>query len=224
MKLLRVFAKAAVGLLASGSTSVVAQASLSFTLDRGTPAAHYTIRVGEGTGHGVYHAEAPSAGAAGSDASLAVDPSLLKRLFAAVPLVKSGRCETHNKHIAQTGTKTLRYEAEGARAECTYNYSDEDRVNTATAVFEGLGETMRYGELLAAKLRFDRLGLDVEMDNLTGALAEGRALEPGNIAPVLQAIQNDDRVMDRVRRKAAHLLEGAGIPLAQGTGGDSSER
>ena len=118
----------------------------------------------------------------------------------------------------------MRYESGGNRAECTYNYSDEDRVNAATAVFEGLGETMQYGERLAAKLRFDRLGLDVEMDNLESALAQGQALEPGNIAPVLQAIQNDERVMDRVRRKAAHVLEAAGAPAAQGDGGAPSER
>ena len=200
---------------------------MSFTLIRSTtPPAQYTIRVEESTGRGVYHAQAPAGGVPASDTPIVIDATMLKKVFAAVPLVKNGRCETHNKHIAQTGTKTLRYEAEGDRAECTYNYSDEDRVNTATTVLEGIGETMQYGDRLAAKLRFDRLGLDVEMDDLESALADGRALEAGNIAPVLQAIQNDERVMDRVRRKAAHLLEGAGVPTVQGTAGAaaSSER
>lgn len=209
----------------------MAQASLSFTLDRsGNPPTRYTIRVEEGTGRGVYHSEAPPVGtvtaASASDVAVVADPTTLKKMFAAVPLVKSQRCETHNKHIAQTGTKTLRYQpdgaAEGGRVECTYNYSDEDRVNTATTMFEGLGETMQYGDRLAAKLRFDRLGLDGEMDGLESALRDGRALDAGNIAAVLQAIQNDERVMDRVRRKAAHLLEAAGVPAGQGAGGASA--
>ncbi len=231
------YAWAALCILTCGGRSVLGQAALSFTLDHdGTPPVHYTIRVEEGTGRGVYHSEVSrGSGAAGSGASvggneagsempMVVDRPTLKKLFAAVPLVKSGRCETHNKHIAQTGTKILRYGTDETHAECTYNYSDEDRVNSATAMFEGLGETMQYGERLASKLRFDRLGLDLEMDNLMSALAEGRALEAGNIAPVLQAIENDERVMDRVRRKAAHLLEGAGMPVVQGAGGGSSER
>ena len=224
MKLVRETIRVAAWLLLGGGASAVAQASLSFTLDRSTsPPTRYTIRVEEGTGRGVYHSEAPAGTARASDVPLVVDAPTLKKLFAAVPLVKSQRCETHNKHIAQTGAKTLRYEpsgeAGGNRSECTYNYSDEDRVNTATTEFEGIGETMQYGDRLAAKLRFDRLGLDGEMDGLESALSEGRALDAGNIAPVLQAIQNDERVMDRVRRKAAHVLEAAGVPAVQGAGG-----
>ena len=157
-----------------------------------------------------------SPGAEG-EVPIAVPPAVLQRVFAAVPLVRSNRCESHRKNIAQTGTKTLRLLRDGALAECSYNYSEDDRVNAATTVFEAIAETMQYGERLRAKLRFDRLGLDAEMDGLQAALDDGRALEVGNIAPVLQAIQGDDRVMERVRRKAAHLLESAGV-LPTGSG------
>ncbi len=138
------------------------------------------------------------------------------KVFAAVPLVKSNRCDAHRKGIAQTGVKTLRLAGAGAAAECSYNYSEDDRVNVATAVFESVAETMQYGERLRAKLRFDRLGLDAEMDGLQAALKDGRALEVANIAPVLQAIENDDRVMERVRRTASRLLETAGLGSATG--------
>ncbi len=75
------------------------------------------------------------------------------------------------------------------------------------AVFEALGETMRFGERLNAKLRFDRLGLDADMDGLQSAVTDGRAIEVGNIIPVLQKVQDDERVMERVRRKAGLLLQ-----------------
>ncbi|HLI77245.1 MAG TPA: hypothetical protein VKV02_09895, partial [Acidobacteriaceae bacterium] len=104
-----------------------------------------------------------------------------------------------------------------------YNYSDDDRVNDATTAFEAVAETLQYGDRLAAKLRFDRLGLDTEVDGLQAAVTEGRALEVGNIAPILQTISDDERVMDRVRRKAARLLQGAGMGQ-MAAGADSSAR
>lgn len=214
------------GLLFAVSTQAqVPASSLTFTLERsGAAAVHYSVQL-DTSGHGVYRDLSPNAGsalaatgAAGADSglSLTVTPVVLGKAFAAVPLVKSNRCESHRK-VAQTGLKTLRLVQGTVTAECTYNYSEEERVNTATTVFEAVAETMQYGDRLRSKLRFDRLGLDAEMEGLQTALTDGRALEVGNIAPVLQKIQNDDRVMERVRRKAAHLLETAGLaPVAPG--------
>ena len=202
---------------------------LSFSLDRsGASPSHYELRVDEGTGRGYYRPEpqeptGPPAVTPAPEVPISVDGPLLKKLFAAVPLVQSHRCDSHGKNIAQTGIKTLRYEGAGGAFECSYNYSNEDRINTATALFLAIGDTMQYGDRLAAKLRFDRLGLDAEMDNLQSALADGTAVDVANIAPVLAAIQNDDRVMDIVRRKATRLLESAGV-TAQAAVSDSSDR
>jgi len=200
--------------------------TLSFKLDRvGSPPTQYTIHVEESSGRGMYRAESPKpAGTAEqvappAEISLVVGTATLKKLLAAIPLVESGRCETHMKKIAQTGVKVLRYERDGKVSECTYNYSDDERVNTATSQFEAIGETMQYGDRLAAKLRFDRLGLDTEVDGLQSAIAEGRAVDVGNISPVLQAIENDDRVMDRVRRKVARVLVSAGATPGQTASG-----
>ncbi len=196
---------------------------LTFTLDRsGAAAVHYSVELDEATGKGLYRGATPASGVsspeAGAEAGqpIAVPAAVVGKVFAAVPLVKSNRCDAHRKGIAQTGVKTLRLAGAGAAAECSYNYSEDDRVNVATAVFESVAETMQYGERLRAKLRFDRLGLDAEMDGLQAALKDGRALEVANIAPVLQAIENDDRVMERVRRTASRLLETAGLGSATG--------
>ena len=210
------------GLARAQEAKVGSGASLTFTMDRtGAAAVHYSVQLEETTGKGVYRGAASATAPAqdgsagpmspGEEVPITVPPAVLAKAFAAVPLVRSNRCDSHRKKIAQTGTKTLRLLREGTIAECSYNYSEDDRVNAATTVFEAVAETMQYGERLKAKLRFDRLGLDGEMDALQAALNDGRALGVGNIAPVLQAIQNDDRVMERVRRKAAHLLETAGL-------------
>ena len=199
---------------------------LTFTLDRtGASASHYSVALDESTGKGVYlgTAAAGVSSATGAPAEtgqpIAVRAAVVAKVFAAVPLVKSNRCDSHRKGIAQTGVKTLRLVGADATAECSYNYSEDDRVNAATNVFQAIAATMQYGESLRSKLRFDRLGLDAEMDGLQAALKDERALEVGNIAAVLQAIGNDDRVMERVRRKAALLLESAGVvPAAAGPG------
>ncbi len=199
--------------------------TLEFSLDReAAPPIQYTVLV-RGSGSGVYRPRLPGAGALavqapGTDVEgtpIRVSAPVLKKLFAAVPMVEGGRCETHNKGIAKTGVKVLRYARPGREGQCTYNYSDDDRVNDATVAFEGIAETLRFGERLQAKLRFDRLGLDTELAGLQEAVTAGRALEVENITPVLKTIVADERVMDRVRREAEQLLQaGASGQAAEG--------
>ncbi len=187
----------------------------------------FTIAI-ENNGTGVYvghlvQGPLDPAGQPSEGKAIHIAPAVTKKLFAAVPMVEGGRCETHNKGIAKTGVKTLRYAGSGPEARCVYNFSDDDRVNDATSAFEAIAQTMQYGDRLASKLRFDRLGLDDELDGLLSAVSEGRALEVGNIAPLLQTISQDERVMDRVRRKAERLLQGAG-PAQTASGVPSSAR
>lgn len=192
--------------------------TLSFLLDRsGELPARFAIRLDLSSGHGLYRADRPI-GESGAprdshteEVPVTVGAPMLKKLLSAMPSVESGHCETRNKKVAQTGMKTLRLQQNGQTFTCIFNYSDDDRVNAASSLFEAIGETMQFGDRLAAKLRFDRLGLDGEMDNLQSALADGRAVEVSNIFPVLQAIANDDRVMDRVRRKVERILQTTGV-------------
>lgn len=199
----------------AGALAQGGPAALRFTLDRvGPPLAQYTISIAD-SGAGVFSPRLASGNVIDLQPgegvkAIHISPPLVKKLFAAVPMVEGGRCETHNKGIAKTGVKVLRYAGNGREAECTYNYSDDERVNEATNAFEAIAETMQYGDRLAAKLRFDRLGLDMELDGLQSAVADGRALEVENIAPVLKSLVEDERVMDRVRRKAEQLLQTAG--------------
>ena len=206
--------------------------TLQFSLDRvGPPRAQYTVTLND-TGEGTYSPNPVPLGAGegkpvegeADSRTIHVGAGLVKKLFAAVPMVEGGRCETHNKGIAQTGVKVLRYQGAGRKAECSFNYSDDERVNEAESSFEALAETLRYGDRLRSKLRFDRLGLDNELDQLVSAVGEQRALEVMNIAPVLQAISQDERVMERARRKAAHLLDSAAAPAQTAAGVGSSDR
>ena len=170
----------------------------------------YEIKV-EPDGHGTLRyldsAETPSQ-------ALTVSEPTLALLNKAVSTVSSGGCETRQKHIAQTGKKTISYALGPSMASCSFNYSDDQDVNAAASTFLAIQQTVEMGAELARLHRFDRLGLDAEMEALQKAVETRFAVEVGNIAPVLESIAHDDRVMERVRRKAVRLLEDAGVATA----------
>jgi hypothetical protein len=153
---------------------------------------------------------------------LTVGQETLQRVRLGEHAAKSGKCETKAKKIAQTGEKTIRFEELGKVAECTFNYSDDQGLMDAIAAFQALAETMQRGERLQHDLRYDRLGLDAEMESLVEAKQSGSAIEIGNLTPILQALIEDDHVIDRVRRRAARLLQDAGSSVPAGY--DPSER
>jgi len=145
--------------------------------------------------------------------SLTLSDVTFKKIFTATEPGMLHDCETKLHKIAQTGKKTLQWYDGDQYAGCTFNYSENERLNDIAATFMAMAETMQIGDKLKHDQRFDRLSLDAEMDSLVEEVKAGRAIEVQNIAPVLQNIINDDRVLERVRRKAARLLEAAGVAV-----------
>lgn len=151
-----------------------------------------------------------------------VSTATLEKVKQGEHAAKSGKCETKAKNVAKTGEKTIRYEDGDKTAECTFNYSDDAGLMSTAATFLAIADTIQRGERLQHELRYDRLGLDAEMESLVAAQKDGSAIEIGNIASILQTLVSDDHVIDRVRRKAARLLQDAGSPVPAGY--DPSDR
>ena len=183
-----------------------------------TTATKWKVRL-QADGAGMY---SEGATADAKQMPLTVSAATLERLKQGEHAAKSGKCETKAKNVAKTGEKTIRYEATEKTSECTFNYSDDVGLMGATAAFLAIADTVQRGERLQHDLRYDRLGLDAEMEALVEAQKAGSAIEIGNIAPVLQALVLDDHVIDRVRRRAARLLQDAGATVPAGY--DLSER
>jgi hypothetical protein len=183
-----------------------------FTLD--WPAAevpHWSIEIAE-DGTGRYDRVADGAKpSAETKQSLNITLATQERLRAGTKAVAAGDCETKTKHLAQTGAKHIAYTVSGSDAwsSCTFNYSDDKGLMQAVAAFQAIAETMNAGITLQHTHRYDRLGLDAQLDSLTEEAKDGRAIEFQNIAPILQSIIDDERVIDRARRKAARLLQDA---------------
>ena len=203
---------------AGGSTLKWTAVELSMTPRSDDVAPSWKVRL-QADGAGTY---SEGATADAKQMPLMVSAATLERLKQGEHAAKSGKCETKAKNVAKTGEKTIRYEAEEKTAECTFNYSDDAGLMGATAAFLAIADTMQRGERLQHDLRYDRLGLDAEMESLVAAQKDGSAIEIGNIASILQTLVSDDHVIDRVRRRAARLLQDTGLPVPAGY--DPSER
>jgi hypothetical protein len=202
---------------ANASTAPEAR-QVSFTFDRkGVPVGHYRLVIYE-NGKGVYEGEelvtATGYGPAANPEprpfkhSMTISAATASKIFSTAERLKrfDVPCASKLKNVADTGTKTLRYEGRDGTGSCTYNFSENKDVQAITDMFEGIAETMDTGRKLDQLHRFDRLGLDSTMKYLADEVSSGRALEIGTIASSLRSIASDTDVMARVRNRANALL------------------
>lgn len=203
------------------TTAAAKTAEVSFQFERaGLPVPRFTLRVNE-DGTGSYQADEAESPADKGTVQYASPKQIDRSLKLTEPMVakifKAARdlghfdmtCETKSKNIANTGKKTLSYAGPDGAGSCTYNYSDNKEVSELTDIFLSIALTLDEGRRLEFLHRYDRLGLDEEMNELVQAVKAGHALELETIAPELTAIASDGAVMQRVRSQAAKLLEQA---------------
>ncbi len=122
-------------------------------------------------------------------------------------------CETKTKGLARMGQKTLEYQSSAqTAAQCSFNYTDNKPLAAAADYLLAVSYTIEQGAALEHLHRYDRLGLDPVMTQLATAFKAGQAQEVQSIRPTLDALANDDAVLERVRQKAAELLVAASRP------------
>ena len=201
----------AIFLLTIGCEISFAQTALAtadeVTFERDWPAQatpYYRIAV-RGDGKGTVSTSREAANEAVTEIHLST--MTRDKLFAVEPVLAGSRgCETGTKKLAQTGKKTLTLRRGGRTVSCTFNYSDDKRVQEAVNEFGAIEITVEEGPKLAHLRRFDRLGLDAEIGSFTDAVKAGRAIELGNISEVLRTLAGDGELMERVRNRATDLL------------------
>jgi len=125
-----------------------------------------------------------------------------------------GDLDSHLKHIAQTGAKTLVYKSAQVQGSSTYNYSQNPEVQQLTQLFLGLAATLDYGRKLAWQYRFDKLGMNQLLRELEDLQATHQVEELSAIEPMLTKIANDPDLMHITQQSARHLLKAIGVPGA----------
>ncbi len=145
------------------------------------------------------------------DRALTLSPAMTAKIFTAARAADrfNAACASKAKNIADTGVKTLSYKGADGSGSCVYNYTENKIASMLTDVFLGIANTMDEGRRLEFLHHYDRLGLDAEMNFLSEQVAEGRALEVGTISPALSAIAEDPALIERVRVRAARMVEQA---------------
>jgi hypothetical protein len=185
--------------------------TVSFTLD--FPAAnpsHYEITVGR-DGHGTY----VSNGQLNKDS--AADPALLQftlsdrvreEIFQLAQRAHyfSGKVDSGNKNIANTGAKTLTYKDGQHDGQATYNYSPSVPVQQITAIFQGLSETLEFGRRLSFFHKYQKTALDEDLRRMEELQRDNSLGDVQAIAPVLKEIADDRSVMNVARARALRLM------------------
>lgn len=125
-----------------------------------------------------------------------------------------GDFDSHLKHIAQTGVKTLVYKSTQVQGSSTYNYSPNPDVQQLTQLFQGLAFTLDFGSKLAWNYRFDKLGMNQTLRELEELQASHQVEEVSAIEPILRKIANDPSLMNISRQSAQRVLKTIGLPVA----------
>lgn len=204
---------------AAGAQSPVAASQPSVSFNFVNPAldpAHYTITIhADGTGH--YRSEPGTAAAPDAeghpplpfDQEIHVSAPLRTELFAEAKKAHrfAETCDTGKPNVAFTGRKTFSYKGPDGSGSCTFNYARDPQLQHLAGQMMAVSTTLQEGRKLRLLYLHDRLGLDAELETLTGEHASGGAIELQNIAPELRSIIGDDAVLERARNRAQSLLD-----------------
>jgi hypothetical protein len=141
------------------------------------------------------------------DREVRVSAEFAGRVFLAARRHKwfSEGCESREK-VAFQGLKTLTYAGPEGLGSCEFNYSKDKELQELSDCLVGVAATILEGARLEKLLLHDRLGLDQEMEYLTEASGDGRLQQIGVIRGILERLEEDPSVMERVRKRARVLL------------------
>jgi hypothetical protein len=191
-------------------------ASVSFRLDfPGADPSHYEIVIasdGQGSyiSNGRFDDQSDPADAA--PLQFVVSENIRKQIF---DLAKkshyfTGKVDSGQKNIANTGAKTLAYKDASHSSQATFNYSMLQPIAQLTSIFQNLSNTMEFGRRLVYLHKYEKLALDDQLKRME-EMQRGNSLgDVGAIAPVLKDIANDSSVMNVSRARALRLLATAG--------------
>jgi hypothetical protein len=116
------------------------------------------------------------------------------------------QCESRLK-VAFQGWRKFSYNGPEGHGSCTFNYSKDNEIQALGDELVEVAETLLEGARLETLLQHDPLGLDRETEYLVGASKDGRLRQVGAIKQILERLEGDPKVLERVRKRARILLE-----------------
>lgn len=179
------------------------------------PAHHYSLVV-QSTGRAAYTSVGPVLPDATSGApymeKFEVTAPTRERIFQLAEQANyfQGDFDFKKHRIADSGTKTLSYADPHQQHTTTYNWSENPAIQDLTKIFQGMVNTEESARRMLYYRRYDKLGLEPELQRLEDMAKSGDAIELQSIAPLLQQITQDSSVLHVARQRAERLLKKAG--------------
>jgi len=142
------------------------------------------------------------------DRPIEIDESLRTDLFryARSHGFFNSRCSSDRSGLAFTGNKTFAYSGPDGNGSCSFVWASDPVLQRISDQLGAVAFTIEEGRRLDVEVRHDRLGLDAELEALQDAVKDQQAADLPNIASELQAIAENQQVMDRARKRALALL------------------
>ena len=201
-------------------TAPPALPSVTFTqaFPRATPA-YLSLRV-DSAGHVAYESRREEGEPGQPELSepyrveFAISEVTARRIFALAESLHyfQGDWDFKKHRIADTGRKTLIYSDSTRTYQTTYNWSENHDVQELTDIFLGIATTQEAAYELNRLRRYDRLGLNNQLERMEEMAKNGYLRELQVIAPLLEKLANDREIMHIARQRAQHLLQLAASP------------
>jgi hypothetical protein len=197
--------------------------SVTFTqaFPRATPA-YFSLRI-DSAGHAAYESRReegePSRPELGEayHIEFEISQATARRVFELAQSLDyfQGDWDFKKHRIADTGRKTLIYSDSSRTQQTTYNWSENRDIQELTEIFQGISNTQEAAYELNRLRRYDRLGLNRQLERMEEMAKGGWLKELQVIAPLLEKLATDREIMNIARQRAQRLLE---VAASQGPG------
>ncbi len=143
-----------------------------------------------------------------------ISQATTRRIFALAESLRyfQGDWDFKKHRIADTGRKTLLYSDSTRSHQTTYNWSENRAVQELTDIFQGISNTQEAAWELNRLRRYDKLGLNHQLERMEDLAKNGWLRELQVIAPLLEKLANDREIMHIARQRAQRLLQVAAGP------------
>jgi hypothetical protein len=128
-------------------------------------------------------------------------------VVAATDNLANGSSYESNRKVADLGLKRVAIELPGGRREASFNYSTRREVIELVSFFENLISQETLGFDMDMALQFERLSIPKRLEQIEGELRARRVADPHRLIPMLQKIENEPRLVNFARTRAARLRE-----------------
>jgi hypothetical protein len=142
------------------------------------------------------------------DSPLTLSPGGREKLLAIIAAtnnLENARDYESKRKVADLGRKRLTLEMPSGAREADFNYSDLKEVNALAVFFDGLLNQQAFVFDLENAVRYERLSVPEKLDQLDKEIVGGRIGDPPALAPLLERIVQDDRIMNYARENAQRM-------------------